>query len=481
MTPQEQEAIARMRDRWFAGGSAFDIAPATWRDLLPAQDGLLSETTLLALAGQAFQVACSPAAPAAFRSVVQLPELALPTLPAQARVYFRIALKECATNLQVGTLLDFLAGRGYAVHPLDWMPSSGDMDVPAAYAPWADWVASRDAGGPASADELTEDNWDDHYPASRRAALSRLRRRDADAARALLEKKVAAETAEKRLRLVQVLEIGLGEGDVPFLQALSSDRSGKIKTFAASMLARLSVGAGDEERQKEDAAELADFFETRTGLLRRRRSILPKKLKTGAQERRRQGLFDACSLSALAVQLGLSEAELVEQWSFNSVTSVDTMFVALAVRTASDATVIRLADAVSAAGGEALTLSGEIVPRLPRQIASDLLLQAFRSLAVGSLVELEESIPVFSFMDDATALALPLTRTIIETSVGQEDLKGKRERARGLRLLAYATTQSAARALLDRLVTAGVSPADAALSFLQLGSMLSPNEHATPE
>jgi hypothetical protein len=106
------------------------------------------------------------------------------------------------------------------------MPDASDEDAPDVYALWRDWAAFTAAGETTrrqTGDQLTADNWDDFWPAARKAALIGLRRRDPSAARALLEAKLGSENAEARLRLVSLLSERLSGDDVAFLESLAAN------------------------------------------------------------------------------------------------------------------------------------------------------------------------------------------------------------------------------------------------------------------
>ena len=101
--------------------------------------------------------------------------------------------------------------------------------------------------------------------------MTELRRRDPEAARTVLEAKLANENADVRLPLLSLLATGLSEADIPFLEGIAAnDRAPKVKAFAASLLARLGRGPA----VGEDIAELAGFFSVKMkGLIRRSRVI----------------------------------------------------------------------------------------------------------------------------------------------------------------------------------------------------------------
>jgi Family of unknown function (DUF5691) len=95
------------------------------------------------------------------------------------------------------------------------------------------WAFVRGAGGDADA------VWADGEQAERRALLERLRRSDAPAALALLERTFAEETWEDRAVFVGTLAHGLSDADEPFLEAALDDKRRIVRTAAATLLAGL--------------------------------------------------------------------------------------------------------------------------------------------------------------------------------------------------------------------------------------------------
>lgn len=472
MKQDEQDALVRMRDCWFAGGSAYDLAPAPWQDIAAAQGGANREPVLLALAGQAFQYAYRPAAPQTFVASSHLPELALPTMPDAARSLFRVALKNFDTHGLTERLLGFVASRGFAAHPLDWMPQGATTDAPDLYAPWIDWVARRDAQAIPTDEALTSETWDLFYPAARRGELLRLRVQDPGAARDLLQAKAGGEPAEIRLRLVQVLETNLQSEDQPYLETLLADRSGKIKVLAAQFLARLGVSIGDEQQKRDDLSELAEFLDAKKSLFLRKRSFAPKVLKTSAQERRRAALFEGCSLRDLAACFEVDETTFVEDWSYNDLSEVDEMLVGLAMRTAGDATIRKMKDCMVAAGKSALLLSTHLIPRLPASDGFDLQWSALKILDVDSLDSFQDYAPAFSMLEADDVLSIMMAKTLRADIADTENGARQWRLERGLRLIGFLARHEAAQTLLDHFIAAGLPPMDPSLTPLRLNAAL---------
>jgi hypothetical protein len=217
--------------RWTMGSAAAPAA-AIWSGELGTEPAE-AELRLLALSGQFLGVAVTAEPPAAPRVLLDIPVLALPTVPETQRPVARRILAAAKETRRKAELLAFLAARGRTVHPADWMPTADDEDVPDVYAAWRDWAeiaasnnATRGQTKDRLKDRLSAENWDDFWPAARRVALSELRRCDPAAARLLLEPKFAGENAEARLRLLSLLAVGLSEADLPFLETIAtSDRA----------------------------------------------------------------------------------------------------------------------------------------------------------------------------------------------------------------------------------------------------------------
>lgn len=364
MNEIERAGLAKMRDRWIAGGAAAGLAPAEWEAALAPEPAAGRERLLLAIAGQALDVAFRPAAPKTLKRRLPLPRLGLPTLPEALASLFRAALRQAASDgASRMRVIRLVAARGFVSHPLDWMPSASSDDAPPVYAPWIDWQSggSGDAAGPALG-ELTIETWHDFTPTARRLALADIRRIDPTRARALLEGKAAGEPAETRLPLIELLRVNLSADDVPYLQSLAADRSGKVKQLAARLLARIGQTTGGSEKHAE-AIELAEFLEKgRAGLLRRRTVYTPRGLKSHAQVQRRAELFDACQLVELAGALETGEEELIANWQLGSQRDADRAFAAMAAASGSDAAVASLGLRLFDAGDLAALLY--LLPRL---------------------------------------------------------------------------------------------------------------------
>jgi hypothetical protein len=238
------DAMGETLKRWTMGSAAVPAA-SIWKAELGAEPQE-AELRLLALSGQFLSLAVTAEPPTGLRALPDIPRLALPTVPAASRPLVRRVLAAMKETRLKADVLHFLAARGSTVHPGDWMPAADDEDAPDVYAPWRDWAeiaASAAKVQSEAGDRITAENWDRYWPAARKVAPAELRRRDPLAARAVLEAKLANESADARLRLLELLATGLSDADVPFLASIATaDRAPRVEALAASLLARLGRG-----------------------------------------------------------------------------------------------------------------------------------------------------------------------------------------------------------------------------------------------
>jgi hypothetical protein len=228
------------------------------------------------------------------------------------------------------------------------MPARADEDVPDVYAPWRDWAEIAASAGTLrqrTGDRITVENWEDFWPAARKTALTEFRRRDPDAARTVLEMRLANEDAGTRLRLLGLLAIGLSDADRSFLDGIvTADRAPKVKSLAASLLARL----GHRQVVNEEAAELANFFSVQTkGLLPGSHAIEFENAKTAAQRQRRAVLFANIDIGSFANALGLAPQKVIEAWTWDVDHQMDSALIAMVAATGTDALVAFTAETAS--------------------------------------------------------------------------------------------------------------------------------------
>jgi hypothetical protein len=467
MNESERAGLSTMRDCWIAGGMAADLAAPEWNEVVAAAPAADRERLMLAIAGQALDVAFRPAAPKVLVRRPPLPRLALPALAEQLRPLFRAALKQAADARGRTRVAALAAARGFVAHPLDWMPSASDLDAPPVYAPWVDWRVQADGKHERRADELSLESWDDFYPAARRIALADVRRSDPAKARALLEAKAAGEAAETRLALIELLRVNLSAADLPYLQSLAADRSGKVKQLAARLLARIGQRSSGDEAMAE-AAELAAFVETgKSGWLRRRPVYAPRDLKSQAQLQRRDALFESCQLIDLAGKLGVSEEELVAGWQLGGKDGADRAFAGMVVGSGSDASVSQLAERLLAVGDLAAFLV--LLPRLGET--------ARRSFVEAVLAGGSAMLALLNAVDDIKAGTFErdeLMRSRLYKEI-RAAIAGRNEadrRAVDVNAFGFLATAVAADAIVEDLIAAGLPFADPSLALLRLNAAL---------
>ena len=461
------DAMGAVLTRWTMGSAAAPAA-AIWSAELGTEPAE-AELRLLALSGQFLGVAVTAEPHGTLRVLPDIPALGLPTMPEALRPLARRILAASRETSRKTELLDFLAARGFTVHPADWMPAIDDEDAPDVYAPWRDWAeiaASSNAGRQRSEGRLSANNWDDFWPAARKVALSELRRRDPVAARAVLEAKLANENADTRLRLLSLLAVGLSEADMPFLEGIATnDRAPKAKALAASLPARLGRGPA----AGEDIAELATFFSVKMkGLLRRARVIQFENAKTPAQLQRRAALFEGADVGSLAAALALAPEELIVAWSFDLDRGADAALTALVTRTGTDALVAQTAEAVlqSDASGHLVALAWRLAPGQRSELAEKLLhargldFEMAKTIA-GGTARLENP------------LAAPAGGALLAT-LRRDDAKPSDQLAE-LFALGLIASRAAARQALERLNQAGLPQGDPRLDMLRLNAALDDN------
>ncbi|WP_439400735.1 DUF5691 domain-containing protein [Bradyrhizobium sp. DASA03068] len=458
------DAMGAVLTRWTMGSPA---APAAsfWRAEL-GDDAVEAELRLLALSGQFLGTALTMEPSSSLRILPDIPALALPTVPETLRPLVRRILTTKKQGKVKTDLVHFLAARGWTMHPADWMPQADDDDAPDLYAGWRDWAAiaaSDSATRRQTDDRLSAENWDDFWPAARKVALAELRRRDPSAARAVLEAKLAGETADTRWRLLSLLSERLSDEDLAFLEGVAAnDRGPKVKALATSLLARLGRGPA----AGEDTAELAGFFAVKTkGLLRRSRVVQAEPLKTAAQSLRRKALFDGADLTSFADALGLAPQELIAAWDWNTDQTADAALVDLIVATGADAQVSQAADAVSEhdATGLIISLAARLAPaERARHAEAALNARGIRfelaQLIAGTAARLRDP------------LSAPAGKTLLAAL--QRDDARPSDDAEEFHALGLIASREGARGALNGLAGAGLLQGDPRLDMLRLNAAL---------
>ncbi|MEM8736031.1 MAG: DUF5691 domain-containing protein, partial [Planctomycetota bacterium] len=351
--------LQELKKRWMIGGAAIEKLPERWSAI--AQSDPSPDAALLAVAGQALQFAVQPVPGDALRTLSPLPQLALPVPPTAARQQIRNLTRVVKLpESQMLVVLEWMANRGYVVHPADYMPTHCER-LPDVYAPWVAWQRAEEIQESIEWNAIIDaNNWDEWMPAGRRGALDKLRRSDPSAARKLLMEKLASLPAEERFRVVESWSELLSSEDQALLEKFAKDRSGKVRQLIQQYFARI----GAVEHDADEVSEYADFFHVAKHPLRAGHQISAKRLKTDAQKRRRSELCSKLSLSSMAQGLGMSsEADLVDGWEHVDVEASDS-FVHLVAATGSQETSALLAGKISTLDGIGTEAFQELFNRL---------------------------------------------------------------------------------------------------------------------
>jgi hypothetical protein len=468
-----ESALAQIRNAWIAGRTARDHAPLDWREAIGAD-----ELGLLALAGHMTDVLTRQVPAAAPVNRVLLPSLATPLLPEAMRPRFRrlLTAPKTAASLE-RPLIAFVAARGYAAHPADWMPGAQDDWAPDLYAPWLDWARGDMHGaGTASDAEISAETYEQWSWTERHMALAQLRARDPAAARAIIALKASAEPAERRIRLIEILQARLSEADGEYLASLEKDRSDRVQALARVYLARL----GREDDTSAQAIELAAMLElTKTGLIKRRFKVSLKALKTAPQNQHRRELFKTTSFSALARALKAAEAQLVDTAPAGAPEDV-LAFCAFVAETGSNDAVRALTAAML---DETEMPFAAIRPLVARMTQGER--RAMMPAAAKRDADLFETMLT---MADGTLGTIPLEmltaspsfavfRGALDEGNAEEPAKAAAARHRldiVLPRLGLLLDAAGARSLLDRILASGFSPADPRLDLLHFNAALTP-------
>ena len=465
-----EAALARLRGAWMAGRSASEYCPPEWRGAIADGD---SEGALAAIAGHAAAVLFHPAPTTPSEPRALLPRLALPTLPEPLRPQARRLMATQKGKAPAERhVVDFIAARGYVQHPADWMPSARDDWTPDVYAPWLDWIRGEDKPFPPPSFALeTYEQWS---PTMRRAALAALRARDPEVARAIVAAKAASEPAERRVTLIESLEIGLSDQDAECLEALANDRSDRVQALARLYLARLGRQADADSL----ARELADMLEVgKSGMWRRHTQVTIGALKNAAQNVRRLDLLKLVSLTRLAQALGLTEETLVETAPAGAPEAVEA-FVQMVAATGSDHACRVLLDRMLDDEDAPLVCARPLGSRLTREEQRTLQPRILKRDAEMFEATLRLTGRVLGEAPLPALLASPgyaaLTQAV-ETARSEDEAQRRAADATietALSRLGLLATAQAAAALLARLTASGLSAADPRLNPLRLNAAL---------
>jgi hypothetical protein len=162
------------------------------------------------------------------------------------------------------------------------------------------------------ADALDETNWPQAPLAQRARFIMDRRKKDASAARTLVEANWAQENADARVRLLMALETGLNSGDQTFLEGLAKDRAPRVRSLAQRFLARITGRGSDHPALK---ACMERIHRSTSGLLKKRATLtleLPATVKEHEARLWIRNAFSEVSCSELALALDMNEAAMID-------------------------------------------------------------------------------------------------------------------------------------------------------------------------
>jgi hypothetical protein len=276
---------------------------------------------VLSLAGQALRLE-RPMLPASFAVESQVRDERAMVPEGLRRPLIRLLTGKRAGEDVALAVAWAMGRRKLRLHPFDLPKLDGFVTAHAEHlgATAQHWAANSRAAddAPAAAgsyfdvDELEETNWA-AAPLFRRALfLEERRRKDAAAARTMLESVWGQQNPDARVRLLAVMQTGLGVEDRAFLESLQKDRAPRVRALALKLLARLPGQSGSHPAL---AACMERIQRSTTGLLRKR-AVLKLQPPANVQERAVKAwlseAFADVSCDELARALDLSETAIIE-------------------------------------------------------------------------------------------------------------------------------------------------------------------------
>ena len=490
-TPSEDELqqLEKLQRRWMIGSDeALDLKmlPPSWQPLIENLPAERHSLMALALASQYQSIVLTAPEPTDLLSQENLPDLAMPVIAENLRGLFKRIISKPDINPK--PLLRLLLQRGYIAHPADWLPSGKENNLPEIYLPWSHWVVKgnqQENNSPYG--KLTDKNWDQWYPAQRIAALKAMRFIEPASARALMIACVANEAAEKRINIIQTLDVNLSADDIPMLQDLLKDRSQKVAHIAAQFLARLGSNLAQTETSdtEESVAQLAATYEIKkSGLFKKKKSISPLKLKSKKQQALRSEQLETVSLIDFATALQIDINELASSWEFTDNRFHDNhAFITNAVNTLPDSGIEALLENLLASlnsEDNSFALLQLLQARLPDEKRASLMLTLMQQRDID--IDFRD---VFSFLDAPIQqldwatfketmtwriLINTLVKNLTDTSYIDDYFVAAELTSLGLFL-----PQTIAEKALDYIVEMGMLRADPILDCLKLNTQLTRN------
>lgn len=268
---QADSDIERLLSRWTLGNDApltLQDCPAAWQSILATEDEQQLPLTALIMLSQ-YQALMQPAQSSTPLMVMPaMPTMSKPLLPARLQPLAEYILQQDTSYFY--PLLALLAQRGYSISPILWLQYHSQapetQQIPAQYEAWQSWSTQHQqllSGMSHTSEEappkLDSDTWGNFAPAERLKLLHELRQQDPDACRELIAKCITQESADKRLKIIEVLHTKLSENDLEFLRSLQQERSKKVRNAVDKLLARLTNSAFIDD----DLEELISMLEVK--------------------------------------------------------------------------------------------------------------------------------------------------------------------------------------------------------------------------
>lgn len=494
----ELQQLHRLQQRWMAGsGDVIDLSvvPGSWQSVLadvPEEERALAA---LALASQHSLFLEGAEMAEALTTRAPIPAPTLPVVPESVRPRFRRVSEWLEKHSEPHVhLLHLLSVRGSMAHPADWLPSRSDEDLPEVYWPWMRWSVTENSQQGSTPDVLTEDNWDDFYPAERLAILRQMREADPAAARELIKACALREPAEKRLRIIEALAAGLSSADADYLAELQGDRSGKVADAAARLLSRLGLSDNaskpGENGNNEDARELAEGFELKKAILIRKRRLTPRTLKSAKQRAVRSELLAKVSPVALAKALEITLEELVTAWRFDDHRDIDNHhFVASAASSLPDSLIDALVGRLLLEGERSDSSAALLHMLLPR-IGADRRLSVIAGLLgngrihvrLSSILNITETpLSQLGFDEIRRSWGWKTLESDVRKCLKEERYLNHYPSTADLFMLGLKAPRSVVERILETVGSWGVLLADPALDCLHLNQQLSQSQGSTHE
>lgn len=488
----EHTLLERLQQHWLIGKSSpltSQETPNSWQPIINALPADRRAIGVLALASQFQHALFIPQEPKQLTITPTIPKLSQPTLPNELRPAFRrlIEVIKKNTNIPIVNLLQLLAIKGFVPNPVDWLPSKNDNTLPSVYTPWLQWIENKYFTYPEhDADTLTQENWDEWYPAQRLAQLNAMRISAPAAARQLIEACATREAADKRIKIIAVLATNLSLDDAPYLQQLNQDRSKKIIALANQLLARLGI-LHTNDTLNTHTMELISYYDIKkTGIFKKSRQLIPKKLQNKKQQLIRSELLAQIPLTQFARALNLETNELLANWDFNKNRYYDNIaFIKNAANSVDDASITQLLNRLVANIGtedDAIAFIQVLFPRLTPQQKKHIPFTLLKYDSDATFLTCLQCVDQPITELDWPTLAKSITWKSLQQQL-TEELQDKGyihnvNLAHELYALGLLVTCDIANRILSELITLGLLHADPALHFLKFNAALSayPNE-----